>query len=106
MNRREFLHQSVAGAAAMTLLGPSAAAMRAVKWPIGCFNRPWTRWPYDEALKQIKAAGYATTGLLSRTRDEAFISAAATPEYVDGLKKRIAASGLKANMGALRSQHN
>jgi sugar phosphate isomerase/epimerase len=106
MNRRDFIQQSVAGAAAMALFGPSAAAARAVKWPIGCFNRPWTRWPYDEALKQIKAAGYATTGLLSRTRDEAFIGAAATPEYIDGLKKRIAASGLKANMGALRSQHN
>ena len=105
MNRREFIQRSLAGAAAIGVFGPSASA-RAVKWPIGCFNRPWTRWPYDEALKQMKAAGYATTGLLSRTRDEAFIGAAATPEYLDGLKKRIASSGLTANMGALRSQHN
>jgi sugar phosphate isomerase/epimerase len=105
MNRREFIQQTVAGAAAMSIFGPSAMA-RAVKWPIGCFNRPWTRWPYDDALKQIRAAGYATTGLLSRTRDEAFIGTAATPEYLKGLKTRIAASGLTANMGALRSQHN
>ena len=105
MKRRDFIRQSAGGAAALAIAGPAAVWGRAVNWPIGCFNRPWTRWPFDEALKQIKAAGYATTGLLSRTRDEAFIGAAATPEYLDRLKARIAASGLKANMGALRSQH-
>jgi sugar phosphate isomerase/epimerase len=105
MKRRDFIRQSAGGAAALAIAGPAAVWGRAVNWPIGCFNRPWTRWPFDEALKQIKAAGYPTTGLLSRTRDEAFIGAAATPEYVDRLKGRIAASGLKANMGALRSQH-
>lgn len=105
MKRRDFIRQSAGGAAVLAIAGPEAVWGRAVNWPIGCFNRPWTRWPFDEALKQIKAAGYATTGLLSRTRDEAFIGAAATPEYVDRLKARIAASGLKANMGALRSQH-
>lgn len=77
-----------------------------VNWPIGCFNRPWTKWSFDETLKQIKAAGYASTGLLSRTKDEPFIGADATPEYLAGLKKRLAASGLTANMGAIRSRHN
>ena len=78
---------------------------RAVKWPIGCFNRPWTTWSYDDALKQMKAAGYETTGLLTRTKQEPFIGADATPEYLAALKQRIAASGLKANMAALRSRH-
>ena len=77
-----------------------------MQWPIGCFNRPWTTWSFDDALKQIKAAGYQTTGLLTRTQDEPFIGADATPEYLARLKQRIAASGLTANMGALRSRHN
>jgi len=107
MNRREFLHHTVgvgAAAAAGVCLTPSLGA--SVRWPIGCFNRPWTTWSFDETLKQIKAAGYRTTGLLTRTKDEPFIGADATPEYLARLKQRIAASGLKANMGALRSRHD
>jgi sugar phosphate isomerase/epimerase len=108
MNRRDFLQQSIAGGAATALgmsLSPSLGAS-AVQWPIGCFNRPWTKWSFDDTLKQIKAAGYQTTGLLTRTRDEPFIGADATPEYLVSLKQRIATSGLKANMGALRSRHD
>jgi sugar phosphate isomerase/epimerase len=107
MNRRTFLQRTLVGGAA-TALGvyraPSLGA--SVRWPIGCFNRPWTTWTFDEALKQIKAAGYQTTGLLTRTKDEPFIGADATPEYVTRLKQRLAASGLTANMGALRSRHD
>jgi sugar phosphate isomerase/epimerase len=108
MNRREFLQQTVAGGAAVAFgasLSPSLEAV-GVRWPVGCFNRPWTTWSFDETLKQIKAAGYQTTGLLTRTKDERFIGADATPEYLAALEKRIAASGLTANMGALRSRHN
>jgi sugar phosphate isomerase/epimerase len=108
--RRQFIGESatlLAGAAlgadATALLGAPA---QAVNWPIGCFNRPWTKWAFDETLKAIKAAGYATTGLLSRTKNDPFIAADATPEYLDGLKRSLAASGLTANMGALRSRHN
>src|SRR5216110_3257119 len=108
MNRREFLQHTITGGAA-TALGLSFSfplSARGVQWPIGCFNRPWTTWSFDDALKQIKAAGYQTTGLLTRTRDEPFIGADATPEYLARLKQRIAGSGLKANMGALRSRHD
>jgi sugar phosphate isomerase/epimerase len=107
MDRRAFLQQIIGGTA--TALGlslsrsPGAAS---VSWRIGCFNRPWTTWSFDDALKQIKAAGYDTVGLLTRTADEPFIGADATSEYLARLKERIAASGLKANMGALRSRHN
>jgi sugar phosphate isomerase/epimerase len=107
MNRREFLQHSIVGGVATTLgqsLRPELSA--SVRWPIGCFNRPWTTWSFDEALSQIKAAGYQTTGLLTRTKDEPFIGADAAPEYLTRLKRRIAASGLIANMGALRSRHN
>src|SRR5215813_5569984 len=104
MNRRDFIQQvAIIGVASTALNFPAQAK---VNWPIGCFNRPWTKWSFDETLKQIKAAGYKSTGLLSRTREEPFIGADATPEYLENLKKRIAASGLAANMGALRSRHN
>ena len=88
----------------MTTLA-SAEAGR-VRWEIGCFNRPWTQWSYEETLKQIKAAGYHATGLLSRTKDDPFIGPQATPEYLESLKHKIAESGLKVNMAALSSRHN
>ena len=107
--RREFVCDStfLAGAA---LLGDAqsllAAPTPAVGWPIGCFNRPWTKWTFDETLAAIKTAGYRTTGLLTRTKADPFIAADATPEYLDGLKRTLARSGLTANMGALRSRHD
>lgn len=88
------------------MLCSSKAAARAAEWPIGCFNRPWSKWPYDQALKEIKAAGYEWTGLLSRKPDEPLTGADATPEYLQGLKQRLAASGLKTNMAALRTRHD
>jgi len=108
MNRREFLQRAIAGGAATAVTASRwrSAAAAGANWPIGCFNRPWTTWSFDEALKQIKAAGYQTTGLLTTTKDEPFIGVDATPEYLARLKQRIAGSGLKANMGALRSRHD
>jgi sugar phosphate isomerase/epimerase len=104
MNRRKFIQQTALVAAGAATLDFTAEAK--VNWPIGCFNRPWTKWSFDETLKQIKAAGYKSTGLLSRTKDEPFIGVNATPEYLESLKKRIGESGLVANMGALGSRHN
>lgn len=105
--RREFMRDSalvVAGAAAA---GRSIVPVEAaVKWPIGCFNRPWTKWSFDDTLKAIKSAGYATTGLLTPTKEDPFIGADATPEYLAALKQKIGASGLKAIMGSLRSRHD
>ena len=83
----------------------AAAAADAPRWRIGCFNRPWTRWGLDEALRQIKAAGYTSTGLLSRTKEEPFIGVEATREYLEALKGRLAASSLSVTMAALRSRH-
>jgi sugar phosphate isomerase/epimerase len=108
--RREFLGESAALLAGAALLAdaPSllAAPAAGVSWPIGCMNRPWTTWSFDETLKAIKAAGYGTVGLLTRTEKDPFIAAEATPEYLDGLKRALAASGLAANIGALRSRHD
>ena len=83
----------------MTQTQPAEAA---VKWTVGCFNRPWTKWSYDECLDGIKAAGYKVTGLLSRTRQDPFTGSDATPEYLAALKQKLATRGLKANMTALR----
>jgi sugar phosphate isomerase/epimerase len=108
--RREFIRESTTLAAGAALLAnaPQLAAASAprLKWPIGCFNRPWTKWTLDETLKAVRDAGYGTMGLLSRTKTDPFIAADATPEYLDGLKRTLAASGLTANMGALRSRHD
>lgn len=104
MNRREFIQHTALVTAAAAAIEFTAEAK--VNWPVGCFNRPWTKWSFDETLKQIKAAGYKTTGLLSTTRREPFIAADAKPEYLDALKKKLADSGLTANMGALLSRHN
>jgi sugar phosphate isomerase/epimerase len=103
MNRRTFIQTATAAAAAVAG-APWINAMAAEKpnWPIGCFNRPWTKWSYDEALDGIAAAGYKLTGLLSVHHGEQFTSSAATPEYLDGLKKRIAQRGLAVNMTAIR----
>lgn len=98
MNRRQFL--TATSFATLNFLAAARAA--GVQWPIGCFNRPWSKWGTDAALDGTKEAGYKIFGLLSRTRSEPFIAADATPEYLAELKKKIAARNLKANMGALR----
>jgi sugar phosphate isomerase/epimerase len=103
MNRRTFLKTTTL--AAGTWASVRANGLRADEkpnWPIGCFNRAWTRWSYDDALDGIKAAGYKLTGLLSGHKGEAFTSSAATPDYLDSLKKRIAQRGLAVNMTAIR----
>lgn len=104
LSRRDFIIRSSAVAAVAMLPSALSAAQKsaASRWPVGCFNRPWTKWSYDQALDGIKAAGYQWTGLLSATKTDPLIGSAATPEYLAALKQKIASRGLKANMGALR----
>lgn len=94
-------------AAAPAIAAEKSAGMH---WPIGCFNRPWVNdkkgWTYDTAVDGVKAAGYKLTGLLTRTAKEPLIGSDATPEYLATLKEKIAARGLKVNMGALRTKTN
>jgi sugar phosphate isomerase/epimerase len=108
--RREFLCDGALVLAGTAVMADAAALLAepapAVKWPIGCFNRPWTQWPFDDTLKSVRAAGYSMTGLLTRTKLDPFIAADAAPEYLEGLKRAIAASGITANMAALRSRHD
>jgi sugar phosphate isomerase/epimerase len=111
MNRRNFIKQTTLAATAVSALNlidtPVARAAEGVHWPIGCYNRPWVDvkagWTFKTALDGIKAAGYPTVGLLTPFKDEPFVGADATPEYLAGLKDRIAASGLKCNMAAIHT---
>jgi sugar phosphate isomerase/epimerase len=98
MNRREFLK----AAGTLTLAAVATRAAEKVSWPIGCFNRAWTKWSYDEALDGIAQAGYKITGFLTPQGGEAFTSSAATPEYLANLQKRISQRGLTANMTTIR----
>ena len=105
MNRRAFLQTATLSATAFASLPAlSALGSEPPQWPIGCFNRAWTKWPYDDALDGIAAAGYKITGLLSAHRGEVFTSSDATPEYLDNLKKRISQRGLAVNMTAIHFQ--
>ena len=108
--RRQFIREGSSLLAGTALLADAASLLAApapaARWPIGCMNRPWTKWSFDDTLKAVGAAGYATIGLLTRTKADPFIAADATPEYLDGLRRALAASGLAANMSALRSRHD
>src|SRR6185436_18868899 len=107
MTRRRFLQKAaVATTAAATLNFPGAHAAEKSKggnWPIGCMNRPWSKWPHNVGFEGIKAAGYKWIGLISHSKDEPLITSGASPEYLGNLKKKIAALGLTASMGALRT---
>jgi sugar phosphate isomerase/epimerase len=111
MNRRAFIQKASLAAVAVSSLPTTAPAAenKGVHWPIGCFNRPWhekTDWGLDTALDGMKAAGYKITGLLRTGANEPLIGTEATQEYLDKLKKRIAARGLKVNMAALRTKND
>lgn len=108
-DRRKFL-QIVTATTLLHAIGnmesAATANVKGVRWPVGCFNRPWTKWSYDVALDGLRDAGFKLTGLLTRTKEEPFIGSGATPEYLEKLKQRIAARGLTANMGALHTKHD
>ena len=116
ISRRTFF-QTTAMAATAVATGAAPSPGENPRWPIGCFNRPWMQkfgakaqpletpqpanWGFDVALKGMRQAGYATAGLLTPMPEEPFIGSQATDEYLTNLKRRIAAAGLAATMGAL-----
>jgi sugar phosphate isomerase/epimerase len=106
LTRRRFLHTAALGvatvSAARTAMGASKSA--APRWTIGCLNRPWTKWSLDEMLDGVKGAGYRTLGLQTPTAADPFIAANASPKYLATLKEKIAARGLEAIQGRVRTQ--
>jgi sugar phosphate isomerase/epimerase len=105
MNRRKFLCQTSLATASFLSINQFTTEA-AVQWPIGCFNRPWSKWSIDEALDGIKGAGFKLMGLLTRTKTEPLIGADAASEYLDALKKKVQARGLKANLGTIYTRHD
>jgi sugar phosphate isomerase/epimerase len=102
LNRRSFIETAITAAAGLAVAPvTNCLAAEPPKWSIGCFNRAWTNWSYDDALDGIAAAGYKLTGLLAGHRGELFTSSAAKPEYLDTLKKRITQRGLAVNVTAI-----
>ncbi len=101
ITRRRFLESTTIAAAAALSAGSGALAAGA-NWPVGCFNRAWAKWPSAVALAGIRAAGYRLVGLISNHEDNPLALPTATAESRAALKQKLAASGLEANMTALR----
>jgi sugar phosphate isomerase/epimerase len=106
--RREFIREMAASGLTLASHGLCAGVgnQHRVKWPIGCFNRPWTPWTYDQAIAGIKAAGFRLTGFLGDHADEPFTSTSATQQYLDALRERIEKSGLELHVAWLRTRHD
>jgi hexulose-6-phosphate isomerase len=85
---------------------PAADHLPGVKWSIGCFNRPWAAWTYNQAIDGIKDAGFGLTGILGDHIDEPFTSSSATEAYLASLRERITTPGLEVNAAWLRTRHD
>jgi sugar phosphate isomerase/epimerase len=103
MNRRQFIKTAALATAATATLKLTAEGVSGVHWPIGCFNRPWKdiKCDFDTTLAGTKEAGYKITGLLTAAGADSFVRSNSTPEYLEALKKKIAAAGLRASMASM-----
>ena len=108
LSRRQFLHHAAMSVAAVSVpqVLSAAASSTVPAWTIGCLNRPWVKWSADEMLDGVKSAGYQVVGLQTPTPVDPFVGSTATPEYLTTLKQKIAARGLTATMGRLRTIDN
>lgn len=101
MDRRSFCLSSAA-ALSLPLFSQVSFAASKPDWQIGCFNRPWLKWSFEEAMKGVKSAGYSSTGFILRNPNELFTDVDADPQYVAKLKDRVAESGVDVILTALR----
>ncbi len=109
--RREFLGSAMlcaAGAVSGSLLQQSNAAepKGGVDWPIGCFNRPWGAFEYDQALDGIAQSGFRLTGLLGDHGGRNVLQPDLTPEMLVAFRERIRLHGLTLNIVWLRTRHD
>lgn len=74
--------------------------------PIGCFVRPFHRFPFAEALAGIAGAGYKTLGLLGGSSDVSLDLETMSPDTVHMLVEEVAALGRSANLGTLKIRHD
>jgi sugar phosphate isomerase/epimerase len=62
--------------------------------PLGCFNRPWSKFDYADALAGIAAAGYELTGTM-RQQQAALIETDSTEDEVAALRAQVQRAGLR-----------
>jgi sugar phosphate isomerase/epimerase len=105
IDRRCFLQRVAVTLAAVSISnrGVAASPDAQAPWTIGCLNRPWVKWSLDEMLDGAKVAGYRTIGLQTPTPADPFVGSNASAEYLAMLKQKIAARGLTAIQGRLRT---
>ncbi len=101
--RRRFVRDVLAVAGGGLAAGSRLRAAPAPAWTIGCLNRPWTKWTCDEMLDGVKAAGFGVVGLQTPTKDDPFV-ASPSADYLVALKRKIAARGLQAIQGRIRTR--
>jgi len=109
VTRRDLLKLTAAGVVGAKWKPGSAIAEETTSempWKIGCFNRPWTPWTYDEALAGMESAGFGLIGLVGNHQGEPFLAPEVTSDDVDRLKARIAAHRLTPNVVWLRTRHD
>ncbi len=61
--------------------------------PLGCFNRPWNKFDYDEALAGIAAAGYALTGTMHQ-QGEPLVEMDSSEQEIAVLRAKVQSAGL------------
>lgn len=65
---------------------------------LGCMNRPWGKFTFDDALNGIAAAGFTNFGLLIRYHKDGVINGNATPVEASAVSARVRAHGLTMRM--------
>jgi sugar phosphate isomerase/epimerase len=100
VSRRRFLSRTgTVAVGALTVSGVESglAAGSAVDWAVGCFNRPWGNFSFDDALDGLQAGGFKTTGLVGqhKQKTEALLRPDSQADYLARLRERIEAHGLK-----------
>ena len=65
-------------------------------YQLGCFNRPWNRLSYEEALAGIAEAGFSHTGLM-RQQGRLLLDAASDADTVNSINSAVSAAGLRMN---------
>jgi sugar phosphate isomerase/epimerase len=68
---------------------------------IGAFVRPWNGFPFDEALRGVRTAGYTTVGLLGGSQDTSLD----LRRFDLTVPARLTTQGLTANLTCLHVDH-
>jgi len=100
LTRRRFIARTgclAAASFAAPFVVNAAGARAGVDWEIGCFNRPWGNFSFDDALDGLQAGGFKTTGLVGqhKKKTESLLRPDSDADYLVRLEARIEARGLK-----------